>query len=867
MALRVIQTIDDTPFGQLLTAEGKQRANDRLAALRLRYQDTQPDIFINSLFDRAVNYSRYSDIQRIRIWDRNLKYYKGNHVGHWDNSSPWWVIDDPTTAEGVYRINLYNFFIRSVEALWSKSNTKIEFKARDNSAESQGAASVADKLWKSWSDRRWGASMRHLESKHAQITGNYLRRHYYSSDSGMRAWRPKTEEVQISGEDEGYLCGECGMAGPLSANNDQGTLQSTGVMIGAPMPPANPDGSCPSCGSRNVDQFGLPPMTMTIVTGQEQFDPGDPMIEIVDPTEGTLHLHSQALDASPWFLRHRLFASEILEAHFPWAEVPRAQSTDLRLILQRRANLDPGSNYSPLTDGSLQSMGELEEGWFEPVEYANYITPQAISGEIQLPPKTAMIELFPDGFYAQRIGGRIVDGPWPAEKNYEWAHGRFDVVMQSIWGRGQDDSLTANERLEEEGSLAFEIAMHQASSPLAINPFFFSPEDVDGHPRSVMVMKNPDPEADPQKGIWQGQAQTGGIGALDRLMDRDERNMQKMHSAFASLMGDSEGRGDPATRTAILRDQAIEMHASPLELKEEVDAGSARRVVRLYQEHWDGNRLVFTKGDYDDEEGKFFSRADVQGDFEAVAVRGSSTPRGDAERRAAVVEAAGFGNIPGGLFNEQAWKPKLRRFALTEMGLQYDVDDAGPDYRKQQMEIRRVLEIAETAIESFEEQGVSALVPGPDGEPIANEMLAMFLARKIPVEIASPPGAQGIGISIDNDQVHMACVNEWLLKDEGMQAHPVIRRAMMLHLQEHVQAALMTAQYKSMLSVAASGPERAAAQEDAAANADTQARAKGLQPAGDKGPDSGKQTAERSRANQPSSDQLQRQTSKEAQPA
>jgi len=870
MALRAIQTIDDAPFGKLLTAEGKQRANERLTALRQRWENVQPDTFINTLFDRAVEYSRYSDIQRIRIWDRNLKYYKGNHLGHWDKGSPWWVIDDPSTAEGVYRINLYNFFIRSIEALWSKSNTKIEFRARDDSPQSVGAAKVAGTLWASWAGRRWGAMLRHLESKHAQITGNYLRRHYYSSESGAKAWRPKTEDVPISGEDEGYLCSECGMAGPLSANNEQGTLQGTGMMTGATMPPASPDGSCPGCGSRNVDQFGLPPMTMTIVTGQEEFDPGDPMVEVVDPMEGTLHLHSQTFEASPWFIRHRLFASEILEAHFPWAEIPRAQTTDLRLIYQRMANLDPGSDYSPLTDGSLQNMGELEEGWIEPVEYAHYITPRTISGEINLPPNTAMIEMFPDGFYGQRIGRRIVDGPWPAEKNYEWVHGRFDVVMQSIWGRGQDDALGANERLEEEGSLAFEIAMHQASSPMAINPFMYSPEDVDGHPRSVMVMKNADAEADPGKGIWQGQSQTGGIGALDRMMDRDEQNMQKMFSAFASMMGDSEHRGDPAARTAILRDQAIQMHASPLELKEEADAASAKRVVRLYQEHWEGSRIIFTKGDYDDQEGKYFARSDVQGDFEVVAVRGSSTPRGEAERRAAVIEAAEFGGVPGGLFNEQAWKPKVRRFALTEMGLQYDLDDAGPDYRKQQMEIRRLVEITDQVVQSFEEQGIPALVPGEQGEPAPNEMLALFLARKIPVEIASPPGMPGVGISIDNDDVHISCVNEWLLKDEGMQAHPVLRRALMMHLQEHIRAALMTAQYKSALSVAAAGPERAAAQEDAAVNADIEARAKGGQPpapAKEAGPDSGKKTAEKSAANRPSSDELQRRTAKEAQPA
>ena len=828
MALKLITTVDDLPFAQRLTPEGKALAQERIDQARRRYQDTPPDIFLNGLFDRAIAYSRYSDLNRIRIWDRNLKYYKGNHIGHWDAQSPWWIIDDPTAMEGLYRINLYNYFVRSVDSLWAKQTTAIQFKARNDNPDTVGAARVATSVNSYWTEKHWTPVLRHLESKHAQICGNYLRKVFFSQVSEAKALRPKTEEVEISGEDEGYLCNECGMAGPLS-DKSQGSLQAAGMSTGAPMMPLTGEGNCPQCGSAEVDQFGLPPMTMTVVTGQEEFDPGEPMVEVVDPTEVTLHLHSQTIERSPWLIRQRLFASEILEAHFPWAGVPRTTTTDLRLIYQRMAQLDPGSNYSFLSDGGLHNMGQLEEGWFEPAMYCHYVVPKAITGHIQLEPGP-LIEQFPDGFYAQRIGNQIVDGPWKEEKDLEWLHGRFDVLPQSIWGRGQDDALASNERYEELGSLAFEIAMHQASSPIVSNQLKIDQDSLTGSPRDLAKMLNPAQEDQPGQYIWQGNSQTGGIGALDNMMNREEGTMQKQFSAFNSVTGDQSGPEETATGRAILRDQSVQMHASPLELREAVDVGMATRVVRLYQKHWTGTRVLFTKGEYDNDEAKTFSRSDLQGDFEAVAKRGSSLPRGEGERRAAVIAAAEWGGVPGGIFNP-VWPPKLRRFILEELGIQFDVDEAAPDYRKQMMEIRRLEELVDVVIESYEAAGLPAMMPpglpNLDGsvtqEPTPNELIAQFLARKIPVEIARPPagtmlpngmvgdGQTGPGLSIDNDPIHIQGCMRWLLSDEGMEAHPVLRRAVMIHLQEHVAAEALTQQWKAMMMMLAQAPLLAAA--------------------------------------------------------
>lgn len=874
--MRPVTSIDETAQSTNLTPDAKARAQQRLNDLRQRYALQSPEDFLNGLCDRAINYSRYADIQRIRIWNRNNSYYKGNHTGHFDMSdgAPLWIIDDPTSVEGLYRINLYNVYVRATEALWSKSNTVIEWRPRNDNPDTRGATRVASAIDNAWIDNNWGATERLLEGKHAQICGNYLRRFAWHHKSDQIAFRPKVEQIQVSAEDEGYLCNneECGMAGPVAANNPQGTLSATGMNTGATMQPLGPDGSCPQCGSQDVYRFGLPPMTASVVTGQEQYDPGDVIGEVIDPMEGTMHLHSQTFPLSPYFVRTRMFDARTLEAHFPWAEVSRSVTTDLRMIYQRMAQLDPGSNYSFLADGSLHDMGQLEEFWFEPGWYVHYVTPDTISGDIWIDPNTAFIEKFPEGIYLQRISGKIVDGPWPANKNMELVHGRFDVVMQSIWGRGQDDALTSNERYEEEGTLAFEIGMHHAAAMTVINQSKIDQNTMSGHPRDMGRMLNPASDDNPGSFIFQGSSMAGsGLQAMAGLMDRDERTMEKQFASYASNRGDSSERAPTATQTAIERDQGNAMQASPLFIKEEVDARSSYLRIKLYQANWTGTRMLFAKGEYDDLECQYFSRADIQGDFIAVAKRGSSIPKGESEKRASILEAGTWGQLPGGIFNEQVVKPKLRRLVLDELGIDYDTDDIAPDYRKQRWEIRKLVELLPMALKAFADQGIPAMlpagIPGPDGQPTQdetpNEQIAQFMAAKVPVEIAEPPeleqirmmdpSAPRLGISIDNDDVHIAGCMEWLKTDEGMQAHPVLRRAVMIHMTDHVSAGVITKQYEQYVQMGATAPARAQAQQDAANQAGLEAGAK----TGQAGPDSGKVSAEPSQANRQTGDELQ----------
>ncbi|MGA9771680.1 MAG: hypothetical protein WBV94_21800 [Blastocatellia bacterium] len=842
-------SINSETAGRLLGRDAQLRAQRQLESVRDRFANVQPHTFLNSLVDRVVRENRYVDLQRIRTWHRNNHFYLGNQVGDVDKRTGFWTPAPYDPDNPVHVNNQYGFFVRSVAAQAVRSQAILKLRPRHNDPQLVGATRVADVVQQDWWRRRWKATERQLEWKYAQLTGNYFRLFWWATKSGQMALVPKTEEVNIAGEEEGYQCNECGAFGAASANSGGGLTASAAIM-GNPLAPMD-SGMCPQCGSEDLEPMGLPGLSVNIVTGHEQVDGGDVMGEPVDPMEIKLHLHARTFETSPYAIRRRLFLQEVLQSHFPWAEMPRgSQSSDVIMMYQRGLEAaNGGGTYSILND-SYFDMVEFEEVWLSPELYSFYVTPKEVDGEMGYPPNTAFRELYPNGKYLARIGNQIVQER-PEEKSDYFTHGRFDIIPNSVWGRGQDDAVPQNEQLNEMESLWYEILLHHASRKTAYNPLKFDPEDITGSPRDLMALQNPLEDEDPQHFIWE--AQGGGAPPdVPAFIQVKQRNMQSMFAAFAAFTGDSEGRGDPATRTAILRDQAVQMHGPSLEIKAECDVRTTEIVLKLYQKHWSGVRFYYTSGQYDDNEGQYFSRADVQGDFITEAVPGSWRPSSEGDRQARTAEAGMWGGLPGGIFNpEIRSQPKLFEFLLEEFGLSFDAGDVGPDYRKQRMEIRKLEDMLPSVLEAFAEMGIpEQLPPGlpmPDGsvsqEPMPHPIV-QFLASKIPVEIAEmqqppvepdmPPPPK-VGIAIDNNEVHILCIKQYLLEDKGMNAHPLIRAALMQHMIEHADAEVMTNQFMTIESIRSQGPAMAVDQANADADAEREVAAK-------QATDSGKKT-------------------------
>lgn len=794
-----VTNLNGIAAARILSPEGIRRAQTYLQQQRDRYRSIQPDVFLSGLRHRISNENRYVDLQRVRKWKRNTDFYIGNQVGHDDERTGYWIPDEIDPDNPVYVNNQYGYFVRSVASQWTRANTTFNIKARhSDDYQAKGAARVGGVVIDDWFSRRWGAEERQLEGKYAQLTGNYFRGFWWSEKSDCAVWVPKTESINIAGEQEGYLCDECGTGGPLS--QEPGVMNVSNAAFGNAMPPLADDGSCPSCGSNNVSSFGLPGMSIEAVTGHQQIDGGDVYAEPIDPMEMKLHLHARKYETSPYGVRRRLFLRDILQDAYPHVEIGDASNSDLILMYQRALEASNGNNtYSILNDSWVEEMGMFEEVWLEPAMYSYYITPETINGEYNFAPNTKLVEQYPKGCWLAFVGEKLVDIA-EESKTDRIVHGRFDIVPNSVWGRGQDDGVTQNEQLNETESLWYEIILNLASKMTVYNPYKIDPEEITGNPRDLIQLQNAIQDESPGQYIWQSQP-GGAPPDVPAYLETKKRNMQSMFASFATVSGEGDVDVKTATGMAILRDQAIQQFGPMLELKAGVDVKTAQIVMKFYQKHWLGTRFYYTKGAYDDNEGTYFEKADIQGDFLITAKEGSYMPRSDAERRATAMEA-----VEKGVF---ALPPKLRRFLLDEMGISFEIDDVAPDYRKQKMEIKRLEELLPHALQAWAEEGQPPML-APDGqmimEPMPNPMIVEYLAKQIPVEIAQSRSIPGMGISIDKNPVHIECVDEYLLTDAGMKAHPLIRAALMLHMQQHIDAEAMTRQFLAMQEMKSQAP-------------------------------------------------------------
>ena len=831
----IIQKSNTTQF----TEEAQSRQKERLNTLQEHYRDLPPDTFLNNLVDRIVAINRYVDILRVRKWRKNFEFYVGNHYGHVDHDTGAYVIDDILPDDHLYANNQYGYSLRSISAQWTRANTVIEFKPRQDDPQIVGAAKVASKVMSEWFGRRWKATQRQIEAKYAMLTGNYIRDHYWIKDSGVHAWVPKTEQIKIAGEEEGYQCTECGLVGSLNPES-QGSFTLSGIATGNARPPLDEFGQCPGCGSGNILEFGLPEMTVGVVTGQEQVDGGDAMIEPCDPMEFSLYPHAQEFEFSPYMTRERMFMAEILQHYYPEADIPYGMESNYKLIMQRALQVSPGNqNYSWRNDGAFEGMATLQEVWIHPMLYSWYVTPEKDrqTGEIQEDARMRYAEKYPKGMCIARIGNNIVDR-YGADKIDRFAHGRFDIVPNTVYGRGCDDSVSENEQLNRMENLWHDILVNHASRLTTYNPLRIDPNEITGSPDDLIGLKNAQPDEKPGDFIHQAQP-AGATPDLPAFIAQKMDNMNKMNATFPAMNGDSEGRAETATRSMILRDQSTSLHGPALELKAETDVRSNIIGIKLFQANWVGRRFYYTKGQYDDYEAEYFEKSHIEGDFEVTAKPGSHVPRSDGEKRAATIEAGQWGQLPMGVWNPQV-PPQLRAFLLAEYGLSYELDDVAPDYRKQSLEIRRLEDILADTLSSFESRGIQLMLPPgtimPDGIELlaeeANPLVVMFLAAKIPVD------------EFESHGTHVECVKKYLLSDKGIKAHPVLHSALKYHIKQHFDGQVKMKNYLDGLTIQANQTQiMATAALSGAPNEGGGAPSSS--------PDSGKETAPPSQANQP----------------
>lgn len=745
------------------------------------------DKFVDGLCARVDRDHVYEDLQRIRKWVRNHYFYRGKQLLYQDGRTGNWRTVDPGFNDPLYVDNYYADHINSLTAQWCKSKSELMYQSMSGGIKGKGGARVASNIIRDWKDRQWKPIEEQREAKFAMICGNYFRYYYKGSKCGLTVRVPDIRQVEIPGTGSGFECTICGEAGPHTDIGDAESIERG-------------EATCPACGSGLLNHFDVPPLTVDTVVGVRDIDADDLVPEVVDPMEVKLHLHSRSAAKSPYLRRKRLVMHEILESRFTDFAIEFAIPNDPTLIYQRALETSPGNIGQLVASGSafMEGMSEFGQYWFEPEMYCGYVFPQdyrGMNGDT-IAKGTRAIDVFPEGLYVGRIGMKTVDIAAEA-KNKKWLHGVWFSNPSNVWGDGLDSSIEPQRIINEMWSLKIENAQYNAAPSPIINQRKIDENEYSGRPREIGYMNDPGSDDNPGQFIFIPPARDTGRDA-DGLIVLGKQSMEGHSGAFGPITGAPGNTSEPATRTAILRDQAVGLLAPMLQIKGQMEVDEAYLVLRHYQQV-PGRILLYSQGEYDDEEAQWLETADIAGEFRVRVKDGSWQPRSAAEVRAAIGEASVFGNLQGGVYNP-AIPQKARDEILESLNLSFIMDDVAPDKRKQRLEIERVRMMWQEVEEAFVAQGIQVL---GDTDPASgmfdpdrpNALVCRFLAGKIPADVF-----------VDNHNVHIDEVRRYLLTHNGMKDHPCVREALRLHAEDHMQGDVRLQQMVGQLQLQAAAP-------------------------------------------------------------
>jgi hypothetical protein len=617
-----------------------------------------PVKYFNKLFNQIRSDGLQEKIARVRKWTKNDKYYQGQQLGYISPITGRWIDIDPDVVdddddEPLFVNNQFRYHCKSLRKEGTRSQTKLQVRARSDRTEKIGAAEFADALIEYYQRTGWDERSRQTELMNMLLYGNYFRFTYYTTDVlGGVARIPITKQVTVKPAPDSYYCADCGMSGSAEEMHDGEDVTAD---------PANPDATAPvtgqgtmpclNCGSENTAVTQVPSFDTNVETGEyQEVQVGDIFTEVVNPFEVNVHLHSRNISQTPYLHREREVMRCTLKAKFPNAKLKGAAGREAesgqtnRLIRQLESSVGNAGGYENTRvsndTGGPFDMLVFEQLWLDPSVYHDYVTPvdfQTALGDT-FPAGTRLLEVAPSGLYIARVGEEILDMR-EEDKCEHWSHGVFDLIPSRFFGDGLEDMVELQRQLNEVISLRFENMMANAAPSTVYNPLKIDGNQFSGKPREMSPLQNATPEDDIRKYVMRLE----GTG-LDRENFAAEENYKKdlqvLSGAFSVLSSASDMPPvHTATGISIMRDAAVSALGPALAIRAAVDVEWATQVLKLAQRYWTEERFVPFTGKYDSQCGVWFSAADVDVDFEIIAESGSWMPRTDMEVRA---DLAGF---------------------------------------------------------------------------------------------------------------------------------------------------------------------------------------------------------------------------------
>lgn len=802
---------------------------------------------------------------QVLLWELIFLFIEGKQIlRRATHGGGWRAVPLPDRTDSpVHALNVLGFYIENAKAKWTNSNTDIRWRATSDADEAQGSSKAADNVHDYYGRKLYHPQMKQREATQAQC-GKYARYYYYSDEAKAYARRPIIEQQQVQFGDSVGFCADCGYAGPAEeftgdqagmvdapmdpeiaaiADSMPGSGAGTGAIpgpTGAPgagtagsvaggPAPAEPSsgidqaapasdatggmqGTCPECGSPNVEVEQTEPMDVETVTGHETYETGS----IVCETPPAFELkHDIAFDPqdSPYLIRSRRVRHAILQSKFDYLKFGQSKSRDAGLDAQeelKKASF-ASANRSRIMSSHEESKEEVNDFiqiWLDPCLYRRLKLREAYRtmAGMEIPAGTQLIDIFPTGMYMCFISG--VDGVVELRDEHHkdfWVGGVLRQRAASSLGSGQEDSIEVQRMMNLEHSLTYTV-LRTCANPATLYDATLLPNGTSaylGNPVKNIPVETQRLEGKSLKdAVFQLQPQPPSQQLFAHLQSLN--NVMQLTTRVTDFSGALPGvDNDTATGAEIAAANSQNNFAPQLSLKAEVDRRGAEIILKLFMANCFDEVYISLSGKRGKQDGIWLSAADIQTELFAEVVPESWLPQTNLERRNRLKGLlADVGGLPGLKMAMDAMPAMVERLAET-----YDVDLGAEDYtaaaetaRQRIDQMAQAIPMLQTAIAQMPPFQVA---PDPmTGAPVMVPVDPMAQAGQMLLGILQPP--------IEVEEIgHLASINvyrDWLTTDEGKEAPQELRAGVKAAIYAHVQGLMAEAQLTGMIGAAGQPP-------------------------------------------------------------
>jgi hypothetical protein len=274
-------------------------------------------------------------------------------------------------------------------------------------------------------------------------------------------------------------------------------------------------------------------------------------------------------------------------------------------------------------------------------------------------------------------------------------------------------------------------------------------------------------------------AQIQGMSLTQEVMMGIESSKRDMREQTGALVA-FNGQGDPtlttATAMSIARDSALALISTPLAIGAEVDQKWCWQVLKLVKEYWYDQKYKFLLGKYNEAEADAFKECKLEEEINVFVEANSWMPQTNNERLQNLGAFLTAFGLPLGFLNPQI-PQVVRDYAAQLYNVPFDFNELAPDIRIAQKRLDIAKENAEIQVPKAMTAMAVLLKSGNEEDKLKADAISK-------AAIATISDSMGIEEDLDELAVFIDQYKKWLKSDEGQNAHPILREAVKMTMND-----------------------------------------------------------------------------------